>query len=67
MRPLTKGADMDRKRAIEEAVHNAEMEGAYVSSDFREDMRRYIDGELSIDDMMERAWRRNNHGSPRGL
>lgn len=52
---------MDRRRAIEEAVHNAEMEGAYVSADFCEDMKRYIDGGMSIDDMMARAWRRNNH------
>lgn len=52
---------MDRKRAIEEAVHSAEMEGAYVSSDFCEDMERYIDGAMTIDEMMERAWRRNDH------
>lgn len=52
---------MDRKQAIEQAVHNAEMEGAYVSSDFRDDMRHYIDGSMTIDEMMERAWRRNNH------
>lgn len=52
---------MDRKRAIEEAVHSAEMEGAYVSSDFCKDMKRYIDGGMSIDEMMERAWRRNDH------
>ena len=28
---------MDRKRAMKEAIHSGEMEGAYVSAEFRGD------------------------------
>lgn len=49
---------MDRQRLIEEAVHSAEMEGAYVSSEFREDAEEYVKGEISIEELMTRTKRR---------
>ena len=49
---------MDRKRLIEEAIHSGEMEGAYVSAEFREDADEYIQGEISIEDLMRRTKRR---------
>ena len=41
---------MDRKRAMEEAIHSGEMEGAYVSAEFREDSVQYVRGDISIED-----------------
>ena len=49
---------MDRKRAIEEAVHSGEMEGAYVSAKFCEDAEEYVKGNISIEDLMKRTKRR---------
>ena len=53
---------MDRKRAVEEAIHSGEMEGAYVSDEFRNDANEFAQGSMSIEQLMQRAWRRNNHG-----
>ncbi|TPF87490.1 hypothetical protein BW13_00035 [Bifidobacterium sp. UTCIF-37] len=54
---------MDRKRAVEEAIHSGEMEGAYVSDEFRNDANEFAQGGMSIEQLMQRAWRRNNHGA----
>ena len=51
---------MDRKRAMEEAIHSGEMEGAYVSAEFREDSVQYVRGDISIEDLMRRTKRRWN-------
>lgn len=49
---------MDRKRAIDEAIHSGEMEGAYVSSEFRADADEYVQGDISIEELMTRTKRR---------
>lgn len=49
---------MDRKRAMEEAIHSGEMEGAYVSAEFREDADEYVKGDISIEELMRRTKRR---------
>lgn len=49
---------MDRKRLMEEAIHSGEMEGAYVSEEFREDADEYVKGDISIEDLMRRTKRR---------
>ena len=51
---------MDRTRLIEEAIHSGEMEGAYVSAEFREDADEYVKGEITIEDLMRRTKRRWN-------
>ena len=35
---------MDRKRVIDESIHSGEMEGAYVSAEFRKDADEYVRG-----------------------
>ncbi len=49
---------MDRKQLIEEAIHSGEMEGAYVSAEFREDADEYVKGDISIEELMRRTKRR---------
>lgn len=49
---------MDRKRVIDEAIHSGEMEGAYVSAEFREDADEYVKGDISIEELMTRTKRR---------
>ena len=49
---------MDRKRIMEEAIHSGEMEGAYVSAEFREDADEYVCGDISIEELMRRTKRR---------
>lgn len=49
---------MDRKRVMEEAIHSGEMEGAYVSAEFRRDAEQYIEGNFSIEELMTRTKRR---------
>lgn len=49
---------MDRKRLMEEAIHSGEMEGAYVSAEFRADADEYVKGDISIEDLMTRTRRR---------
>lgn len=51
---------MDRKRVIEESIHSGEMEGAYVSAEFRKDAEEYVQGEISIEELMTRTKRRWN-------
>ena len=51
---------MDRKRTVEEAIHSGEMEGAYVSDEFRDDANEFVRGDMTIEQLMQRAWRRNN-------
>lgn len=51
---------MDRKSIMEDAIHSGEMEGAYVSAEFREDADEYVQGEISIDELMMRTKRRWN-------
>ncbi len=49
---------MDKKRVVEEAIHSGEMEGAYVSAEFRKDAEEYVKGDISIEDLMRRTKRR---------
>lgn len=49
---------IDRERAMEEAIHSGEMEGAYVSTQFREDAAEYVKGDISIEELMRRTKRR---------
>ncbi|KAB1650848.1 MULTISPECIES: antitoxin VbhA family protein [Adlercreutzia] len=49
---------MDRERVIKEAIHSGEMEGAYVSAEFREDADEYVAGDISIEELMTRTKRR---------
>ena len=49
---------MDRRRLMEEAIHSSEMEGAYVSAEFREDTEEYVEGDISIEELMTRTKRR---------
>lgn len=35
---------MDRRRVVDESIHSGEMEGAYVSAEFREDADGYVRG-----------------------
>ena len=49
---------VDRKRMIEEAIRSGEMEGAYVSAEFRRDAAEYAKGDISIEDLMMRTKRR---------
>lgn len=51
-------ATVDRKRLMEEAIHSGEMEGSYVSEEFREDADEYVRGDISIEDLMKRTKRR---------
>lgn len=51
---------MDRKRLMEECIHSGEMEGAYVSAEFREEAAEYVKGDISIEDLMRRTKRRWN-------
>lgn len=46
---------MDWTRVMEEAIHSGEMEGAYVSAEFRRDADEYVQGEISIEDLMKRT------------
>lgn len=43
---------------MEEAIHSGEMEGAYVSAEFRDDAEEYVKGDISIEDLMRRTKRR---------
>lgn len=43
---------------MEEAIHSGEMEGAYVSTQFREDAAEYVKGDISIEELMRRTKRR---------
>ena len=49
---------MDRRRAIEEAIHSGEMEGAYVSAEFRRDAEEYVSGDMPIEGLVRRTKRR---------
>lgn len=49
---------MNRARVMEEAIHSGEMEGAYVSAEFRRDADEYVQGNISIEDLMKRTKRR---------
>ena len=48
----------DRKRVIDESIHSGEMEGAYVSAEFREDADEYVRGDIPIEELMRRTKRR---------
>lgn len=49
---------MDRARAMEEAIHSREMEGTYVSAEFKKDAKEYVNGYMSIEELMTRTKRR---------
>ena len=44
---------MDRKRIMEEAIHSGEMEGAYVSTEFRHDAEQYVEGNFTIEELWQ--------------
>ena len=48
----------DGTRPREEAIPSGEMEGAYVSAEFREDADEYVQGDISIEELMRRTKRR---------
>ena len=48
---------MDRERLMKEAIHSGEMEGAYVSAEFRKDADEYVAGDISIEELMTRTKR----------
>ena len=52
------GVAMNRRRAMDEAIHSGEMEGAYVSAEFREDADEYVQGDITIEELMTRTKRR---------
>lgn len=43
---------------MEEAIHSGEMEGAYVSAEFRRDADEYVRGDIPIEELMRRTKRR---------
>ena len=43
---------------MEEAIHSGEMDGAYVSEEFRKDADEYVRGDISIEDLVKRTKRR---------
>ena len=49
---------MDRKRVIDESIYFGEMEGAYVSAEFRKDADEYVKGHIPIEELMRRTKRR---------
>lgn len=49
---------MDRERAMREAIHSGEMEGAWVSAEFRADAEAYVVGEITLEELGERTKRR---------
>lgn len=49
---------MDRERAMREAIHSGEMEGAWVSMEFRADVEAYIADEITLEELEERTRRR---------
>lgn len=49
---------MNRKQAIESSIHSGEMEGAYVSAQFNKDADEYVEGNISIEELMRRTKRR---------
>ena len=51
----------EREDAVRQAIHSSEMEGAYVTQGFRNDAQEYIDGGITVEELMNRSWRRNNH------
>ena len=51
---------MDRASVMGEAIHSGETEGAYVSAEFRQYADEYVQGEISIEDLMRRTKRRWN-------
>ncbi|OUO96053.1 hypothetical protein B5F41_04020 [Gordonibacter sp. An232A] len=54
----SKVAGVNRKRVIEEAMHSGEMEGSCVSAEFRKDADEYVDGDISVEELMRRTKRR---------
>ena len=44
---------MDRERAMRAAIHSGEMEGAWVSVEFRADAEAYIAGEITLEELLE--------------
>lgn len=49
---------MDRERAMREAIHSGEMEGAWVSAEFRADAEAYVAGKITLEEFGERTRRR---------
>lgn len=55
---LLKGATVDRERVMREAIRSGEMEGAWVSEEFRADVEAYIAGDITVDELGERTRKR---------
>ncbi|WP_204314181.1 antitoxin VbhA family protein [Bifidobacterium avesanii] len=49
---------------MEEAIHSGEMEGAYVSEEFRRDAELYVNGDIGIEELGNRTMRRWNIDKP---
>lgn len=48
-----------RRENVERAIHSAKLSGGSLSPQFLCDASRYIDGSLSLDEMLQRALDRN--------
>lgn len=48
-----------RERAVRHANGTLALEGLYVTAEAREDQERYICGELTVEQLLERATRRH--------
>lgn len=57
---------MDRERLIEESIHSGQMEGAYVSTKFRQDAEQYVRGDISVEELVKLTKRRWTPKEDRG-
>ena len=52
---ITPDERTEREHRVEEAIHNGEMEGLYVTSETRADADDYVAGRIDSDELVERA------------
>ncbi|WP_374041822.1 antitoxin VbhA family protein [uncultured Varibaculum sp.] len=50
---------LSRRENVERAIHSAKLSGGTLSPQFLCDANRYVDGSLSLDEMLQRALNRN--------
>lgn len=58
MTGVSTGECARRRVAVDEARHSTEMEGGRVSEPAQADLARYVAGELTSDELIERAHQR---------
>lgn len=46
---------LSRRENVERAIHSAKLSGGTLSPQFLRDANRYIEGTLSVDEMLQRA------------